>query len=82
MPATKPLEPGPRLGVDPVADSGRLPLGVRRTLELAQERVRRELAHFLPGRAANRRVRGDEADAFRVPVLGCQTLERVSACGA
>ena len=44
-------------------------------LEVAEERLRAELAHLLAGRAADGRVGGDETDALSVAVLCREALE-------
>jgi hypothetical protein len=76
LPAPQPLEPLPRLGVDAIGERRWLPLRVLRPLEIAEERPRADLHHLLPGRTANRRVRGDEADAIGRPVLRREPLEQ------
>ena len=82
LPAAQPLELGPRLGVDPVAQARRLLLDVRRALELREEGARGDLATSWPD--VPRTARSEETRQTRSP-WRCSAARRsssVSASGA
>ena len=73
--AAEPLEPCARLVVEAVAEPGAVRLLMARLLQVGDERAGRSLLHLLPRGAADREVRGDEADDLAGAVLGGQPLE-------
>src|SRR5688500_752188 len=74
--AAQPLEPGARFLVERVAQPRAASFLVPGRLEVAEEGLRRELLHLLPGRASDREVAGDEADALPIPMLRREALEQ------
>src|SRR5205823_3588725 len=74
--AAETLEPGARFIVEPLADAVRPRLVVLDMFEIAKERRRAQLAHFLTGGAAHRRVGGDETDSLALTIFRREPLEQ------
>ena len=75
--AAEPLQPLARLVVEAVAELGAVRLLVARLLQVGHERAGGALLHLLAGGAADREVRGDEADDLGLAALGGEPLEHL-----
>ena len=80
--AAKPLEPGPRLVVDPVAQPAGRALAMHASPSSARKRRRAALAHLLPARAADGGVGRHEQHGSRSRCSAARRSSTVSACGA
>ena len=72
----QPLEPGARLRVELVAEAAGRCARLRRRLEVAEERLRRELRHLAAGGAEDGAVGRDEQHSLPLAVLGRESLEQ------
>src|SRR5215218_11153515 len=82
LPSAQLLQAFSRLFVHAIADLRSARVLVTWRLEVVQEGSRAALLHLLTGRAADRRVGGDEADCLSASVLGGEPLEqRVGVVG-
>src|SRR6266540_956175 len=76
LPAPQAFELRPRLVVEPLCELRTGALAMTRRLEVAEERLRAQLAYLLARGPAYGRVRGDEADALQVAMLGREPLDQ------